>query len=363
MKTWPSRNTEQREGIAFALLPKVGGVAFREGIERHGSAAAAFRSVGSATDRRQALSDADEAIRRAEAASATILLQGEAGYPDVLLELPQPPSLLYALGDVTLAGRRRVGIVGTRHSSPSGDRIAHQMAATLARAGVVVVSGMAFGIDAAAHRGALEAGGGTIAVLGGGVDMPYPPAHAALHERIVCEGLVVSEMPLGSRPVKGAFPRRNRIIAALSESLVVVEAGDRSGALITSGIALDLGRTVAAVPGPIDSPRHVGSNRILFEGASFIAHVEDVLSVCGIESETPRSAKLADPTRESEPTPSDDSQVAILSAVRAGASDVEDLARSSKLAPRDFATALATLELHGRLLVNAVGGVTLIDRA
>lgn len=363
MPTRSSPDRERREGIAFALLPKVGGVAFRLGLERHGSASAAFRFAESAADREQALRAADEAISRAKAASASILLQGEAGYPDVLLELPQPPSLLYALGDTTLLSRRRVGIVGTRHSSASGDRIAHQMAATLVGAGVVVVSGMAFGIDAAAHRGALDTGGGTIAVLGGGVDVPYPPAHAALHERILREGLLLSEAPLGSRPVKGAFPRRNRIIAALSESLIVIEAGDRSGALITSRIALELGRTVAAVPGPIDSPRHVGSNRILFEGASFIASVEDVLSTCGIESGPSNAAALADTTHESKPTPSDDSQVAILSAVRAGASDVEDLARSTRLAPRDFATALSTLELHGRLFVNAVGGVTLTDRA
>jgi DNA processing protein len=220
---------------------------------------------------------------------------------------------------------------------------------------------MAFGIDAAAHRGALDAGGGTIAVLGGGVDMPYPPAHAALHERIAGDGLVLSEAPMGSRPIKGAFPRRNRIIAALSETLIVVEAGDRSGALITSGIALDLGRTVASVPGPIDSPRHVGSNRILFEGASFIARVEDVLSVSGIAAAPSRSPKPAEPRVDSDS--GDEFQVAILSAVRAGASDVEDLARSSRLSPRDFATALATLELHGQLLVNAAGAVTLTDHA
>ena len=361
MKTRPSRNSELREGIAFALLPRIGCAAFREGVERHGSAAAAFRFAGSDPDRTQALGGAHELIRRANAASAVILLQGEAGYPEVLLDLPDPPSFLFALGDSTLLARRRVGIVGTRHSSAAGDRIAHEMAATLARAGVVVVSGMAFGIDAAAHRGALDAGGGTIAVLGGGVDMPYPPAHAALHERIARDGLVLSEAPMGSRPIKGAFPRRNRIIAALSETLIVVEAGDRSGALITSGLALDLGRTVASVPGPIDSPRHVGSNRILFEGASFIARVEDVLSVSGIAAAPSRSPKPAEPRVDSDS--GDEFQVAILSAVRAGASDVEDLARSSRLSPRDFATALATLELHGQLLVNAAGAVTLTDHA
>jgi DNA processing protein len=347
------------EGLGIAMLPKVGCVAFREGVEREGSAASAFRRRGTPEQRAKALADSDALIAQAAAASATILLQGESGYPQPLLELADAPSLLFALGDTRLAGRRRVGIVGTRHSSTSGDRIAHQMAATLVRAGAVVVSGMAFGIDAAAHRGALDAGGGTIAVLGGGVDVPYPPSHAALHARIVGEGLALSEAPMGSRPVLGAFPKRNRIIAALSETLIVVEAGERSGALITSRIALELGRNVASVPGPIDSPRHVGSNRLLADGALFISSVDDVLSLTGIEP-TVAPASVAD-GRDAVSRDEDSFSIAILNAVRAGASDVEDLARSTRLAPRDFASALATLELAGQLVVGPAGSVSLAE--
>lgn len=362
MKTRRSPDRELLEAVAFALLPKVGCRAFREGIERAGSAASAFRGSGTPEHRAQSLRDAEELIARAAAASTAVLLQGEPGYPEPLLDLADPPCFLFALGDVRLAGRRRVGIVGTRHSSSSGDRITHQMAAMLVRAGVVVVSGMAFGIDAAAHRGALDAGGGTIAVLGGGVDMPYPPSHATLHERIACDGLVLSEAPMGSRPVSGAFPKRNRIIAALSETLIVVEAGERSGALITSRIALELGRNVAAVPGPIDSPRHVGSNRLLSEGAAFISSVDDVVSVAGIE---PGGAPAQPPVASgAAAVGADDAcHIAILNAVRAGASDVEDLARSTRMAPRDFTTALASLELSGQLLVNPSGSISLPERA
>ncbi len=357
MKTRRSPEETLREAIAFSLLPKIGGSRFRRGVEQHGSAAAAFRSTGTAQDREQALREADELIAKGSAASAAILIQGETGYPASLLDLTDAPCLLHALGDPALARRRRVGIVGTRHSSSSGDRIAHEMAASLARQGVVVVSGMALGIDAAAHRGALDAGGGTIAVLGGGVDVPYPRTHRALHTRIVGEGLALSEAPIGSHPVLGAFPKRNRIIAALSETLIVVEAGERSGALITSRLALDLGRTVAAVPGPIDSPRHVGSNRLLAEGAAFISKVEDVLSVAGVET---ARAPVVETGREdvTEETPS---LAAILNAVRAGASDLEDLARSTRLTPREFATALSTLELAGRLLVSHTGVVVFPD--
>jgi DNA processing protein len=211
---------------------------------------------------------------------------------------------------------------------------------------------MAFGIDAAAHRGALEAGGGTIAVLGGGVDMPYPPRHRALHERIVGQGLVVSEAPIGSHPVPGAFPRRNRIIAALSETLIVIEAGDRSGALITARHALELGRNVAAVPGPIDSPRHVGSNRLLADGATFLAHVEDVLHVAELESATPLTGDSGAAFAH------DVTQQAILEAIRTGVSDLEALALRSHLTPREIATALSALEMAGCIDVTPHGVVT-----
>ena len=302
---------------------------------------------------------AQDVIARAMERSIALLVQREPEYPDALLDLADPPAFLCALGDTALLHGRRVGIVGTRHASSSGERIAQQMATVLVRAGAVVVSGMAFGIDAAAHRGALDAGGGTIAVLGGGVDVPYPPSHGMLHERIAASGLVLSEAPIGSRPVKGAFPKRNRIIAALSEVLVVIEAGERSGALITSRIALDLGRTVAAVPGPIDSPRNVGSNRLLADGAAFIGQVEDVLSLTGLES----TASAAVAPSMAATTGNDPFEVAILRAVRSGTSEIEDLARSTGLHPREFAGALSALELTGRLLVSSGGEVTLPGRA
>lgn len=332
-------------------------MAFREGVERHGSAAAAFRACDR-TNKSESSAKARDIIAQAEARSIRLVVQGEPDYPEALLDLPDAPGFLYASGDSTLLRGKCVGIVGTRHSSPSGERIAQQMAAALVRAGAVVVSGMAFGIDAAAHRGALDAGGGTIAVLGSGVDVPYPPPHATLHSRIVGSGLALSEAPIGSRPVKGAFPKRNRIIAALSEPLVVIEAGDRSGALITSRIALDLGRTVAAVPGPIDSPRHIGSNRLLADGASFIGSVEDVISIAGFETTAPAGETASAPTTDADP-----SQDAILHAVRTGSSEIDDIARSAKLSARDFASAISALELKGQLQVSDGGAVTLTGRA
>lgn len=342
----------EREAIALSLLPAVGCVAYREAVERYGAAGQAFRSTGTAADREAALARAGAILDRAATIGARILVFGEPGYPEPLLDLRDAPGILYAIGDTGLASRRRVGIVGTRHASAAGERVARALAGTVARAGAVVVSGMAFGIDAAAHVGALDAGGGTIAVLGGGADLPYPPRHAALHDRIRREGLVVSEAPLGTHPTTGAFPRRNRIIAALSELLVVVEAGERSGALITVKQALDLGRSVAAVPGPIDSPRHVGSNQLLAEGAQFISRVEDVLALADLMA-------AADQPRSTPPEAGDADEDAVAAALRCGVTDVDQLAQRTRLTVRQVAAALSSMEVTGRLVVSATGEVAL----
>lgn len=343
-----------RRAIALSLLPGVGCVAFREAVERHGAAADAFEFAGTAAERDAALRRADVILARARTVEGAVLVFGERGYPDALSDLPDAPGVVYAIGDPAYLARRRVGIVGTRQASPSGERLARALAGLVARAGAVVVSGMAFGIDAAAHHGALDAGGGTIAVLGGGADVPYPPAHLALHERIARDGLVLSEAPLGARPGKGAFPRRNRIIAALSEVLVVVEAGARSGALITAGQAADLGRVVAALPGPVDSPRHAGSNLLLAEGAQFISRLDDVLSLAGLTA-----GSSARPPARVAPSAGEDTLAAVVEALRRGVSDVDALSEQAGLAPRQVAAALSALELDGRLTVTAAGQVAL----
>jgi DNA processing protein len=351
---------ELRVGLAFALTPGVGGCSLRESVERHGSAAAAFHAETPAVAAPSALREAGALIERAGKAGATILLMGEPDYPDVLLELPQPPTHLFAIGGLAHVRRPRVGIVGTRQSSASGERIAYNMGQLVAAAGGTVVSGMAFGIDAAAHRGALDASGATIAVLGGGADLPYPPSHAVLHQRIAGAGLILSEAAIGTRPVKGAFPRRNRIIAALSEIVVVVEAGHRSGALITANHALELGRPIAVVPGPIDSPRHAGSNQLLAAGAQFIASADDVLALAGLSLAQSRHG-VATPG-SGDRSGADQHEDAILSAIRAGASDADGIARATRLAARDISAALSSLEVRGSLRLEA-GGAIVLGRA
>lgn len=211
--------------------------------------------------------------------------------PATFGDLSRRPAGLWCLGDAAAlesAPVQHVAIVGTREATPYGIRIAEQLAAAAARAGLVVVSGLARGIDAAAHRAALQAGGRTIGVQGTGVDVPYPASHRALHGALAERGTVLSEMEPGTGATPGCFPRRNRLIAALCQVTVVVEAPFKSGAINTATQALELGRTVAAVPGRVDDATAQGSNQLIRDGAQVIAEVADLLALFSIH---PRRAE------------------------------------------------------------------------
>ena len=211
---------------------------------------------------------------------------GAQDLPECFRDLSRSPAGLWCLGDLgALAGAPdgHVAIVGTREASPYGIRVAERLAAACARSGLVVVSGLARGVDAAAHRAALAAGGRTIGVQGTGVDVPYPASHRTLHDALVRRGTVISEMEPGTRATPGCFPRRNRLIAALCRVTVVVEAGFKSGAINTASQALDLGRTVAAVPGRIDDAGSAGANLLIRDGAQVITEIADLLALFGPE--------------------------------------------------------------------------------
>jgi DNA processing protein len=202
-------------------------------------------------------------------------------YPGLLARIDDPPPLLFVRGALEPCDALAVAIVGSRHPTAYGRQVAWQLAGSLARAGYTVVSGLARGIDAAAHRGALDAGGRTIAVLGTGVLHVYPPEHAELAVEVIGRGALVSEAPPLSEPFRGAFPQRNRIVAGLSLGTIVVEAADRSGALITARLAGEQGREVFAVPGPIDSRMSRGCNRLIRDGATLVQSIDDVLEELG----------------------------------------------------------------------------------
>jgi DNA processing protein len=211
----------------------------------------------------------------------SLLARGEANYPAMLAEIPDPPTVLFMQGTLLPADGLSVAIVGSRHATRYGLEQAERLAGSLARAGLTIVSGLARGIDAAAHRGALAAGGRTLAVLGSGLLEIYPPEHADLAREVALHGAVLSEAPLRAQPSSGSFPQRNRIISGLSLGVIVVEASTQSGALITARLAMEQSREVFAVPGPVDSRMSRGCHRLLRDGATLVETADDVLEELG----------------------------------------------------------------------------------
>ncbi len=216
-------------------------------------------------------------LSQVEQAGGEVLLLPDAKFPALLRHIPDPPPVLFAQGDLGLLLQPAVAIVGSREHTPYGQEVCRTLAWDAARAGVVVISGMARGLDAVAHGAALDAGAGTIGVLANGLGVIYPAANRALYERVVKRGLLLTEFPPGERPHAGSFPRRNRLISGLARVTVVVEAAVGSGALITAGTALEQGREVMAVPGNITSPVSAGTNRLIGDGAAPILESADLL--------------------------------------------------------------------------------------
>jgi len=267
--------------VALALTPGIGSTRLATLLQAfttaHGALAAPLAFLGAIPGVSKACATAikSTSVRAGERVLDEVaklggrcLVAGELGFPAALLEIPEPPTLLFALGDLRLLQRPAVAIVGSRDHSAYGAETCRMVAGTAASAGLVVVSGMARGLDAVAHLAALDAGGGTIGILGNGLGVVYPAANRALYERVLADGLLLTEFPPGDRPHIGNFPRRNRLISGLARVTVVVEAAEGSGTLITVASALDQGREVMVVPGPITSRTSVGTNRLLRDGAA-----------------------------------------------------------------------------------------------
>jgi DNA processing protein len=279
------------------------------------------------------------------------IARGDRGYPSALLDLAEEaPEALFGCGSERLVGElepdRTVTIVGSRRASAYGLEVAGELGHLVAAAGLVVVSGMALGIDAAVHRGALAANGATVAVLGGGPDVVYPRSERRLYERIVAKGAVISEVPTGTRPGPGCFPRRNRIMAALATMTIVVEAAHPSGSLITAEFAYKLGREVGAVPGPVTSRVAKGTNGLLADGAAVIRDAQDVLDrLLGVGM---TAARREGPLLEPE-------LATVADAVDGGAATPDAVALAARVEAPEAAVALARLELLGYLRVDGAG--------
>lgn len=272
---------QRRDWLTLARTENVGPVAFEQLVDRFGSAAEALEAIpelarrGGRALRLPSAAEIDQELAAGEAIGARLIASCEPDFPQALAALDPPPPLLWTRGRPELLDRPSVAVVGARVASAAGQRFARGLAAELGRAGLVVASGMARGVDGAAHEGALPTG--TIAVLGGGVDDVYPPDHRDLYARLVEQGCVVSESPPGKTATARDFPRRNRIISGLSRAVVVVEAELRSGSLITARLAAEQGREVLAVPGSPLDPRSRGTNDLIRQGAAICEGVDDVL--------------------------------------------------------------------------------------
>lgn len=339
--------------VALAMVPGVG-LGRYHALLAAGNPAELFRMsrrelagrVGGEVAKAISEFDQDRVIERqrreATRVGATLMTLEDAGYPPALRAIPQPPPFLFVRGALDPEDALAITIVGSRRPSPYGVKTAGRLAGDLAARGVTVVSGFARGIDTAAHRGALEASGRTVAVLGSGVDVIYPPENRGLVEAVTRQGAVISEFPTGTPPLAPHFPRRNRVIAGMSLGAVVVEATEKSGALITAGYAGEFGREVFAVPGNVTSPVSGGTNRLIQDGAKLVRGWEDVVG------ELPESWRRCLRPVAAAPRPvAEGPEGTLLELLSDEPVPIDALVRSSGLPSGQVAALLVSLQLKG----------------
>ena len=358
MSAW----TDRIDHLRLVRTEGVGAVTYRRLIERYQTAAASLaalprlaRAGGRATAPKvMTAAEAERELERTETLGGRMIFLGDADYPALLAMMDDAPPCLSLFGDAELAKRPSVAAVGGRNASANGQRMAEVLAADLA-ATVVVISGLARGIDTAAHQGAMRTGR-TIGVIAGGIDQPYPPENADLQRRIAETNLVISELPVGTVAQARHFPRRNRIIAGLSLGVVVVEAALRSGSLITARMAQEAGREVFAVPGSPLDPRARGGNDLIRQGAMLVETAADVLDNLPMDAAAPRSPTTgfnepgqAFPVAPSAVENPEEAQAAVLSLLSSDPTMVDDLVRRCHLSPSVTLAVLLELELAGRI--------------
>lgn len=352
-----NNETKQRltEALTLLQIPGVGRGRYRRLVEAFGSPAGVLRQdiahlekvKGMSRQTASAVVEQADRERGSQVAARIIQLGwaahflGDQDYPAMLARTDDPPALLFRVGDQISDDDKMIAIVGTRHPSENGRLFAHRLAADLAMAGVTVVSGMAEGVDSAAHRGALDAGGRTIAVWGSSLDIVYPPSNRDLAEQIKQRGTIVSEYLPGTSPDRGTFPDRNRIISGLSEGVVVVEAGRKSGALITASQALAQGRELFAVPGSPQAQTSLGTNDLIRKGARLVASVDDIFD----ELPRLRGQVLARRFQQLDELTDDEKRITDL--LGQGAQQLDLIARQAQMTVGGAMELLLALELKG----------------
>lgn len=345
------------DALTLLGFPRIGLREWHKRVREYGSARAALRDIGDVPQRAQAEASAQQTLARADALGAHVLVHGYDDYPPALLDLtecdasdiaPAPP-VLFAIGDLARLTQPAVAIVGTRHATGTGLRAAERIARECADAGALIISGLARGIDAAAHTGALAGTGSTAAIIGTGIDIAYPADHRSLQHRIARDGLLLTEQRPGARANRGSFPERNRLIAALAQVTIVVEAGHRSGALLTAKAAESLNRSCAAVPGVFDAAACLGSNELLRDGAHVIASVDDALALLKLAR--------ADHPHAFPPLQLSDAERAIWDVLGAAPLDLDLVVERAGWAADACLAAVTTLELKGLVRATHAGAL------
>jgi DNA processing protein len=347
--------------IGFNLVQGIGPVRLRALIEACGDIERAWHAPAdllhhAGLERRalenllevRARVDLEREVQRIAAAGVQALTWDSPDYPSLLREIPAPPPLIYVRGHLEPEDAWAVAVVGTRRASAYGREVTRRLVSDLARSGITIVSGLARGIDGVAHRTALEAGGRTIAVLGCGVDLVYPPEHLDLARRIVEHGALVSEYPLGTPPEAGNFPPRNRIISGLSLGVLITEAGRGSGAIITADYAAEQGRDIFAVPGSILSATSGGTNRLIQDGAKVVLETADILRELNL-------TMVAEQSQARQLLPTTEIEALILACLSAEPTHVDEVGQASGLPIAQVTSTLALMELKG--LVRQAGGM------
>ena len=355
-KQHPLTDEERLDWLRLMRTPNIGPVTFAQLLRRYesaGDALEALPELSRRAGRKRPLIAPDkdtiaEEIERTKAYGGRLIAACEPDYPPLLKALDPPPPVISTLGKIELAASQTIAIVGARNASAAGRKLARDIAADLSAAGYVTVSGLARGIDGEVHDASLA--GGTIAVLGGGIDHVYPPQHDCLYAAIAEKGLLVSESPFNHRATAKDFPRRNRIITALAMGTVVIEAAERSGSLISARTASEQGREVMAVPGSPLDPRATGTNRLIRNGATLVRSAEDIIEavsslLTGRFEAPPVSVYDNEPSYD---TPPPDQLQAVLEALSHHPMPIEEIAHASGIGEVRCAAILVELELSGR---------------
>ncbi len=357
---------DRLDWLHLARTPRIGPVTFFQLLKRFGTARTALQEAPKITRRSASLQvPPRDLVKReleaTEAYGARLTCACEPDYPVMLAHLAPPPPVLTVLGDAALAAKPCIAMVGARQASAAGRKLARDIARDLSKAGYVIVSGLARGIDGEAHAASLE--GGTVAVLGGGIDHIYPQQHDRLYAAIAQKGAIVSESPFGYRAQARDFPRRNRIITGIASGVVVIEAAERSGSLISARTALEQNREVMAIPGSPLEPRAAGNNKLLRQGAILVRNAADIIEALPhpsrLSAKAPQPTDFEDFSRTDEDLPQTQIE-AVLSVLGPHPMPIAEIARAASVGAGRCAAILAELEISGEI-VTLPGGLAVLD--